>query len=180
MNSNTGIVRSLVLSRKSCDGTRTLGVLDILDMDGKSFRRFFTMEPPWENNEKFKSCIPAGEYIMVKHDSPKFGKCFKLLDVPERTDILMHPGNFPENTTGCILVGCGFKDIDGDRKLDVVDSRKAMDELLGMLTDTCTIAITGLASDEDYYPEYYNQFDEDVRDRLIEYRKKKKKEKENG
>lgn len=28
-----------------------------------------------------------------------------VVDVPDRTDILIHPGNFPSDTLGCILVG---------------------------------------------------------------------------
>jgi hypothetical protein len=53
--------------------------------------------------------IPAGTtYAARLEESPKLGFVTpRLFGVPgyPNDDILIHAGNFPENTTGCILVG---------------------------------------------------------------------------
>lgn len=75
--------------------------------------RYYTLEPPWRNNEKGVSCIPEGEYKAVWHHSPKYGWCYLITGVPNRSFILVHPGNFGgdvfkgyrTHTKGCILVG---------------------------------------------------------------------------
>jgi hypothetical protein len=64
-----------------------------------------TLEDKWRNNEHNISCIPVGEYICKRWDSPRFKNTYKVMDVPERSDILIHWGNRDEDTQGCILVG---------------------------------------------------------------------------
>jgi hypothetical protein len=73
-----------------------------------------TLELPWLDNAADVSCIPEGEYELVKgtHASYKgpLGKllkydCYTVANVPNRTDIDVHIGNFPKDTKGCILVG---------------------------------------------------------------------------
>lgn len=63
----------------------------------------FTTERPWNNNERNNSCIPAGLYEVKWHKSPKFGWCYKVQNVPNRGEILIHPGNYYWNSHGCIL-----------------------------------------------------------------------------
>lgn len=72
-----------------------------------------TLELPWRENEKGKSCIPSGEYKVVVRVSPKYGKVYWVTEVPNRSFILIHSGNFAGNTdegykthvAGCILLG---------------------------------------------------------------------------
>ena len=64
-----------------------------------------TIEPQSNSNEENNSCINIGDYWVSKHDSPKFGKCFIIRDVVDRTNILIHSGNYRKDTHGCILVG---------------------------------------------------------------------------
>lgn len=64
-----------------------------------------TLEPPWRDNKPFESRVPAGTYKATRHDSPNHGSVLKLHGVPDRTDILMHSGNYPRETKGCILPG---------------------------------------------------------------------------
>jgi hypothetical protein len=52
-----------------------------------------------------QTAIPAGTYMVLMHRSPKFGRVPKILDVPGFTDILIHSGNKPSDTAGCVLVG---------------------------------------------------------------------------
>lgn len=72
-----------------------------------------TLELPWRENMKGKSCIPSGEYEVKVRVSPKYGKVYWVTQVPDRTYILIHSGNFAGNTdkgfkthvAGCILLG---------------------------------------------------------------------------
>lgn len=66
------------------------------------------------------TAIPEGEYEVIVSFSNRFQKMLPLLlDVPGYSGVRIHPGNGPENTEGCILVGNGF---DGKR---ITDSRSA-------------------------------------------------------
>lgn len=64
-----------------------------------------TLELPWRMNQANISCIPEGTYHTVRHSSTKFTGSYKLLNVLDRTGILIHAGNTLSDTTGCILVG---------------------------------------------------------------------------
>jgi|TARA_Y100000310_G_scaffold160698_2_gene160527 hypothetical protein len=74
---------------------------------------FLTLEDPWRDNLPNISCIPAGDYVAQKHNSPTFGMTFIVLDVPNRSHILFHKGNTHEDTQGCILVGEKFDPVGG-------------------------------------------------------------------
>lgn len=94
----------------------------------------YTMEPPWRDNEKGRSCIPAGAYNCVMRRSPRFGWRYWVQDVPNRTWILIHPGNTVRHTLGCILPGRRLAHLDGRRA--VLVSRpavRALEEYMGGL-----------------------------------------------
>jgi hypothetical protein len=62
-----------------------------------------TIELPWKNNAARMSCIPEGKYELRKRYSPRFGNHFILMDVPNRSFILIHPGNVALlDLKGCI------------------------------------------------------------------------------
>jgi hypothetical protein len=84
----------------------TLGVLTI---DGMA--EMLTLEDPWHLNERNISCIPEGRYKIKPNNSPKFGKTYIVDDVPERSHILIHSGNTPKDTHGCILVGLQYGEL---------------------------------------------------------------------
>ncbi len=66
----------------------------------------YTLELPWLNNEPRESCIPAGDYPCILAWSNRYKRLMpRLLHVPGRDAILVHPGNCTADTLGCILVG---------------------------------------------------------------------------
>ena len=72
-----------------------------------------TLERPWRNNAPEVSCIPPGNYTARRVQSPKFGETFEVTGVPGRSHILLHKGNTPADTEGCILVGAAWGSIAG-------------------------------------------------------------------
>ena len=118
----------MVLKRSSDLKDRTLGTLSAFK-DGRYYGDLKTLEPPWKENGRNVSCIPKGIYRLKKKTSKSKGFCFEVLDVPERNGILIHRGNFPKDTQGCILPGFLLKDIDGDGKREVANSKNAMEWL---------------------------------------------------
>ena len=68
-----------------------------------------TLELPWKDNEKSVSCIPNGEYkcrVRLARESATRDYVHLLVeDVPNRSYILFHRGNYPSDSRGCILTG---------------------------------------------------------------------------
>lgn len=89
----------------------------------------YTIELPWIHNEHQKSCVPEGEYRIVKRYSPKFEWHLHLPDVPGRELILIHPANNAlKELRGCIapvstIVAPG----------EGTESRKALHGLTGLV-----------------------------------------------
>lgn len=88
-----------ILKRIKREPECTIGELTI---DGN---KFATLELPWLNNLKMVSCIPPGVYCCKQIESPSRGKVYEVTDVEGREHILIHVGNFPRDTEGCILIG---------------------------------------------------------------------------
>lgn len=66
-----------------------------------------------------ETAIPAGRYRVIVAMSPKFKRELpRLLDVPGFEGILIHAGNSPRDTEGCLLVG------ENKEKGRVLNSRK--------------------------------------------------------
>jgi Family of unknown function (DUF5675) len=95
----------------------------------------YTLELPSGNGgEGF--CITQGLYNCIPHNSLKHPETWQLLNVPGRTEILIHSGNYAKDTEGCILVG---KDIDEDN-LMIGKSQEAMEYLrntIGLTENFC-------------------------------------------
>ena len=52
------------------------------------------------------TAVPAGRYRIIITPSPRFKRLLpRLVDVPGFDGILIHPGNFPGDTEGCIMPG---------------------------------------------------------------------------
>jgi len=104
----------------------TIGVLLI---DGAVLG--FTLEDEYADNKKNVSCIPTGTYEVVRHKSPKYGECFMVANVPNRSDILIHAGNTDDHTQGCILLGRNVGVLNGERA--VLNSKPAVADFMAVM-----------------------------------------------
>lgn len=87
----------------------------------------YTVEKPWKDNLPYVSCIPEGLYSCEVWDSEKFPISYIVKDVPDRSYILIHPGNIVDDVVGCIAPGMRLGTL-GESEA-VLDSRKAMEKL---------------------------------------------------
>lgn len=90
----------LTIERKLSSNNCTMGYLAI---DGKVI--CYTLELPLEDNLNNISCIPTGTYNGVLRYDKTDGWRIQLENVPNRTGIQIHMGNYTSQTKGCILVG---------------------------------------------------------------------------
>jgi len=102
---------NLLLQRHEYTDQSTVG--DLL-IDGEEFS--YTLELPKKDGLP-GSAIPAGTYPIVLAPSPKFEKSSDpwvlryssamphIMDIPGRSLIMIHWGDVPQNTDGCVLVG---------------------------------------------------------------------------
>lgn len=117
-------LNTLILVREEFYTDRTLG--SILFRNNLYVR---TLEPPYyppghTRHNARHTAVPLGLYRLKFHDSPRFGPSkIYLSDVPHRSGILIHAGNTPPDTTGCILVGCDL------RSGSLTESRMALQQL---------------------------------------------------
>lgn len=119
-------MRQLRLVRVTEDNGATFGVLCINDSP-----EFVTLEDAWRDNERQISCIPVGRYKLKLHRSPRFGLVYRVEDVPQRSDILIHAGNTHKDTHGCILLGMQFGKVGKDSA--VLASRSALLQFMALM-----------------------------------------------
>ncbi len=99
LQSNYGMVASsktlmrLTLTRTSHSKHGTFGVLRL---DGRFVA--YTLE-------ETELQIPPGTYPVELTFSPHFHRLLPLLSVPHRSAIRIHAGNWPRDSSGCVLVG---------------------------------------------------------------------------
>jgi len=97
-------MKTILLKRIAELQNGTLGVL-INDI-GRPW--LLTCERPWLNNQSMVSAIPAGTYTCQRITSPTHGVVFQVTNVPDRSSILIHPGNEDLDSEGCILLGQSY------------------------------------------------------------------------
>jgi hypothetical protein len=104
----------LSLTRVEMTARYTIGALSV---NGRPL--CWTMEPPWRDNMVNESCVPAGLYDFRGRDRwfgwKKYGRTIEIINVPDRSAILFHPGNWARNTRGCILPGMTVGATTGER-----------------------------------------------------------------
>ena len=101
----------------------------ILQDDGHWLPFALTCERAWLDNQHDVSCIPTGSYTCKRgHFSTIFPNNFQVMDVPNRTGILIHRGNVQEHSKGCMLVAEQFEIINNES--GVAASDKGFTELM--------------------------------------------------
>ena len=124
-------MKIITLVRKySPDGT--CGKL--IDSDGVFCR---TLERPnlgnMRDDPKTKandsSCIPEGEYTLVRDRTGKF-RYFRVLDVPNRTNVEMHPCNSIDDLLACIGLGDNILENKYGYKFWLTNSKATCQKLL--------------------------------------------------
>jgi len=104
-----------------------------------------TLELPWLKNQPRISCIPEGIYDVrkVRGRTTLGGSylptTFELMDVPNRSGILIHPGNSAKNSMGCILLGTSFGELYDQPA--VLGSRAAFAKLASIVPNKFTLTI---------------------------------------
>lgn len=99
----------------------------------------FTVERPWIGNQVKISCIPEGVYFLGLRESPvvkrvtngRYEDGWEVEDVPGRTYIMIHPGNWPKNFQGCIGVGDEYKLIGSS--MGVSNSQDTFDKVMEIM-----------------------------------------------
>ena len=117
------------LSRLSHESKQTLSRFYLFDGVNEVFN-CAVLELPDRNNANSISRIPSGVYTCVERWSNKYGWHYHVLNVPNRSFILMHFGNYYTSTRGCLLMGNTFADINKDGFRDVTSSKKTMRNLM--------------------------------------------------
>lgn len=122
----------------------TVGELKVFDAENIEVFHCFTLELPDRQNQRNISCIPEGEYLVWK--MPPTGKrkyeYFWVQDVPGRTGILFHPGNYTHQIRGCILPGEELKDLDKDGVIDITNTTHTLKILTCLMPQKFKLTIT--------------------------------------
>jgi len=130
------LVNMVTIKRIEYTDKQTLG---LMYYNGKEVAK--TLELADKNNAPKISCIPKGTYKVVGRYSQKYGNHFHITDVPNRSFILIHNGNYHTQILGCVLVGKAHLDINKDGYKDVTASKDKMKELLALLPNEFTLTI---------------------------------------
>lgn len=153
--------KTRIILRRLCDsGAETLGVMTVLDENGKELYVLPTVELPWKGNQNSVSCIPPNDTYRVKsHTSGKHGQCFWIVGNGQggykfnrlygngyvRSAVLIHRSPIaPGWLQGCIGPGLKFNlkqkqkgnpKGTGDRYLNPskAQSQQAVEKLVGTL-----------------------------------------------
>jgi hypothetical protein len=145
-------MKKLIIKRFMDDGKQTQGRASLYDGHAKMLD-FVTLEPPWLQNAIGKSCIPPGIYAVKPRWSPKYGNHFCIQGTSPREWVLFHIGNYMasknpktgiSDSTGCILVGNAFVDLNRDGLLDISASGLTMQKLLKLAPEGFTLEIIGV------------------------------------
>lgn len=111
---------NLILTRDVAEPSYTYGVLAVGALNLQTLELGWAPEPDALCGRPDRSCVPAGTYELVLHDTPKHPKSFALVnhqlaiyhepgDAPAglfcRFACLIHIANHPSELEGCIGVG---------------------------------------------------------------------------
>jgi len=123
------------------------GTEGVLSVPSLSFS-CYVLELPWRDNRRNVSCIPPGTYPLSWRVSKKY-RAFHIRNVPDRSFILIHAGNFAGDTSlgfkthseGCPMLGDAIGTLQG--QVAVLNSRATVRAFNALLRNRkCRITIT--------------------------------------
>lgn len=121
---------------------QTLGKMVCYDESRNVLFTCDTIELPYINNAPQISCIPKGTYICRYRTSTKYPEHYHVLDVPNRSYILIHQANYvgsknpktnKPDLLGCIGVGKWYGDITGDGIVELLNSVTTLKKLIKIM-----------------------------------------------
>lgn len=124
------------LSRTAFNADGILGTL----YDDEGCQVAVTLEHSFNGLPK----LPAGTYRCQRgthrlHSIPTPFDTFEVMDVPHHTGILFHPGNYHDDSNGCILVGRVCHD--SEKGCMVTDSRNTFARFMLDLDEVATFTL---------------------------------------
>jgi hypothetical protein len=135
----------VILTRFNYGDKQALGYVEVL-RDGECVYEAKSLELPWKDNQRSVSCIPEDIYKVRKRLADESGSRdydhFMVMDVPNRSYILWHAGNFYWDIEGCILMGQAHIDINHDTLKDVTDTKRTIAELYALLPNQFDFVVT--------------------------------------
>lgn len=102
-----------------------------------------TLELAWRENKRNISCIPDGVYKYAVKDN----SVVEIMNVPGRYGVYIHVANSWKELRGCIAPGKGYKDIDGNSDLDVINSGRELELIISVIPKIGYIKIQSLKED---------------------------------
>ena len=114
------------------------GTFGVLLINSQAF--CVTLEPKDVLNAPFISSIPAQQYMCSRINSRQYGPTWRVENVPNRTNILFHPGNIIKDTEGCIILAQHFGKLKGDRA--VLNSGVTFNNFMLMTRDRIGLHLT--------------------------------------
>lgn len=123
---------------RSANQYETPGALYVID-NGATIFKCDSLELLYRDNKKAVSCINTGIYLCKKREATKNipYKHILITNVTGRSGICIHYGNFAAgkkvDIKGCVLVGSGLTDINGDGFIDIVNSKKTFLKLMAIV-----------------------------------------------
>lgn len=129
----------LTATRDHQDANCTLSTLPVGAITFDILELPWRPDPPALCGHPSDSCVPVGTYQLVLHNTaahpntwalvnPAFGIYHEPGDIPDgelaRYAVLLHEGNFPKDSLGCLLIGRSRQLVNGEWM--VTDSRNAL------------------------------------------------------
>jgi hypothetical protein len=112
---------SVSLTRNIDNGVETLGTLTTND---KGFQ-CRTLERSYKNNLPNISAIPTGIYqCQYKFMLRDLAYHYQVMNVPNRTGIFLHAGNYFFDSKGCIILGSLPQDLNHDGQQDLINTKQ--------------------------------------------------------
>lgn len=104
----------------------------------------YTLEIPWRDNQRSISCIPEGLYEVRPDEEGRWTGYPELQDVPNRTEIIIHPANHVHELEGCIAPGLSYSI--GGGEANVWNSRSALEQLVEHVGQEFELLITSISA----------------------------------